>query len=97
MTTVWPEAAMDDNYNDKSHIPLQVAGIDSVDDESKSEHIKFDCDTPLPDKWQQAENPPYSYYIYFMYANMVVLNQFRRYSSYRLILFLCCVFSNFVL
>ena len=59
-----------------------MAGIDSVDDESKSERIKFDTDSPQPDMWTRAENPPYSYYIYFMYANMVVLNQFRRYLPY---------------
>lgn len=67
----------------KSHPELHaflkhVVGFDSVDDESKTEHIRFDFDTPLPDKWTQMENPPYSYYIYFMYANMVVLNHFRR-------------------
>ena len=60
------------------YVYLQVTGIDSVDDESKTENIKFDGDTPLPDTWCQMENPPYSYYIYYMYANIMVLNHFRR-------------------
>ncbi|XP_033758871.1 AMP deaminase 2-like isoform X7 [Pecten maximus] len=55
-----------------------VSGFDSVDDESKAEHIKFDRDTPLPEDWTQKENPPYNYYLFFMYANVTVLNQFRR-------------------
>ncbi|XP_078326693.1 AMP deaminase 2-like isoform X8 [Crassostrea virginica] len=69
--------------NPQSHPELHkflmyVSGFDSVDDESKTEHIKFDLETPLPEDWCQDENPPYSYYLYFMYANITVLNQFRR-------------------
>jgi AMP deaminase len=60
---------------------LQVTGFDSVDDESKPEHIVFDADTPLPEDWTHEENPPYMYYLYFTYANMVVLNNFRRYGA----------------
>ncbi|XP_061189305.1 AMP deaminase 2-like isoform X3 [Saccostrea echinata] len=69
--------------NPQSHPELHkflmyVSGFDSVDDESKTEHIKFDMETPLPQDWCQDENPPYSYYLFFMYANITVLNQFRR-------------------
>ena len=31
-----------------------------------------------PDEWTDSENPPYSYYIYYMFANMTILNHFRR-------------------
>ncbi|KAL3886679.1 hypothetical protein ACJMK2_026658 [Sinanodonta woodiana] len=67
----------------KSHPELHnflhyVSGFDSVDDESKTEHIRFDYDSPKPDLWTDEQNPPYSYYLYFMYANIVVLNHFRR-------------------
>ncbi|XP_069115029.1 AMP deaminase 2-like isoform X1 [Argopecten irradians] len=55
-----------------------VSGFDSVDDESKAEHIKFDSDSPLPEDWTGKDNPPYNYYLFFMYANVTVLNQFRR-------------------
>jgi len=54
-----------------------VIGFDSVDDESKPENAMFDVDVPTPDEWTESENPPYSYYIYYMYANMTVLNQLR--------------------
>ncbi|XP_059173213.1 AMP deaminase 2-like isoform X4 [Physella acuta] len=55
-----------------------ISGFDSVDDESKSEHLMLDKDSPTPENWSLPENPPYSYYLYYMYANMVVLNNFRR-------------------
>ena len=30
-----------------------------------------------PDEWTDSENPPYSYYIYYMYANITMLNHLR--------------------
>ncbi len=54
-----------------------VIGFDSVDDESKPENPLFDRDVPTPDEWSDGENPPYAYYIYYMFANMTVLNHFR--------------------
>lgn len=60
------------------HIFLQrVIGFDLVDDESKVErryHRKF----PTPVKWNMKESPPYSYWIYYMFANIASLNQLRR-------------------
>lgn len=57
---------------------FQVIGFDSVDDESKPENPLFDKDVLPPDKWCEMENPPYAYYLYYTFANLVVLNQFRR-------------------
>ena len=37
----------------------------------------FDRDVPTPDQWSEDENPPYAYYIYYMFANITVLNHFR--------------------
>ena len=54
-----------------------VIGFDSVDDESKPENPMFDADVPTPDMWCEGENPPYSYYIYYMYANITALNHLR--------------------
>ena len=67
----------------KSHPDLHrflrfVIGFDSVDDESKPENPLFDRDVTTPDRWTDDENPPYSYYIYYMYANMTILNHFRQ-------------------
>ncbi|XP_053102706.1 AMP deaminase 2 isoform X3 [Hemicordylus capensis] len=61
------------------HLFLEhVDGFDSVDDESKPEHHIFNLDSPLPGNWMEEDNPPYSYYLYYTYANMVVLNHLRR-------------------
>ena len=54
-----------------------VCGFDSVDDESKPETVPFNSHAPLPQDWTQDKNPAYSYYIYYMYANISVLNQLR--------------------
>ena len=58
----------------------QVVGFDSVDDESKPEHHIFNLDSPSPASWTEEDNPPYSYYLYYTYANMTVLNHLRRYT-----------------
>ncbi|CAL1540663.1 unnamed protein product [Lymnaea stagnalis] len=55
-----------------------ISGFDSVDDESKPEHLMLDKDSPLPADWTLPHNPPYSYYLYYLFANMVVLNNLRR-------------------
>ena len=72
------EVTMDPSSHPHLHIFLQrVVGFDSVDDESKSErriHRKY----PVPKLWNIKLNPPYAYYIYFMYANICSLNQWRR-------------------
>ena len=54
-----------------------MIGLDSVDDESKPENPLFDRDVTTPDRWTDDENPPYAYYIYYMFANMTILNHFR--------------------
>ncbi|XP_015915019.2 AMP deaminase 2 isoform X2 [Parasteatoda tepidariorum] len=61
------------------HLFLQyVTGFDSVDDESKPENLVINKNIPPPAKWRDLENPPYSYYLYYMYANICVLNHFRK-------------------
>jgi len=73
------EATIDPNSHPDLHRFLQyVSGFDSVDDESKPENAMFDIDVPTPDEWTWHENPPYSYYIYYMYANITILNQLRK-------------------
>ena len=57
---------------------LKVVGFDSVDDESKAEGHQFQMDSPHPDEWTSDNNPPYSYYIFYMYANIMMLNRLRR-------------------
>lgn len=62
----------------KLHVLLQrVIGFDSVDDESKVEkrlYRKF----PSAREWDTKQNPPYTYWIYYLFANIVSLNTWRR-------------------
>lgn len=57
---------------------LQVTGFDSVDDESKHSGHMFSTKSPKPNEWDSVKNPSYTYYIYYMYANIVMLNQLRK-------------------
>lgn len=62
----------------KLHVFLQrVVGFDSVDDESKIDkrvHKKF----PPATEWDLQKNPPYSYYLYYIFANITSLNHWRK-------------------
>ncbi|XP_036803642.1 AMP deaminase 2-like [Oncorhynchus mykiss] len=73
------EVTIDPTNHRELHLFLQhVVGFDSVDDESKPEHHCFNMESPLPVNWTEEDNPPYAYYLYYMYANMTVLNHLRR-------------------
>lgn len=74
------EVTADPSSHPDLHKFLQyVTGFDSVDDESKPETTFFDKDSALPQDWTtKDDNPPYAYYVYYMYANLRSLNQFRR-------------------
>ncbi|CCH60005.1 hypothetical protein TBLA_0C01920 [Henningerozyma blattae CBS 6284] len=61
----------------KLHVFLQrVIGFDSVDDESKVDR-RFHKKYPIPSLWESSQNPPYSYYLYYLYSNLAYLNQWR--------------------
>ena len=64
---------------DASLRPAAQVAFDLVDDESKPEGPlpTHDSPAPLPENWFAA-NPHYSYYCYFVYANLYTLNQLRR-------------------
>lgn len=72
------EVTRDPTARPELHVFLQrVVGFDSVDDESKAErrfHKKF----PYPRLWDAKESPPYSYWLYYLFANIASLNHFRR-------------------
>ena len=72
------EVTKDPNSHPKLHVFLQrVVGFDSVDDESKPErriYRKF----PIPKDWNTKQNPPYSYWIYYLFSNMASLNVWRK-------------------
>ncbi|MCJ1287966.1 AMP deaminase [Xylographa opegraphella] len=72
------EATKDPSSHPKLFVFLQrVIGFDSVDDESKPERRLF-RKFPLPKVWDTKQNPPYSYWIYFLFANIASLNVWRK-------------------
>ena len=72
------EVTKDPSTHPKLHIFLQrVIGFDSVDDESKPERRLF-RKFPVPKAWDSKQNPPYSYWIYYLFANMASLNVWRK-------------------
>ena len=72
------EVTKDPSSHEKLHIFLQrVIGFDSVDDESKPERRLF-RKFPVPKVWDSKQNPPYSYWIYYLFANIASLNVWRK-------------------
>uniref|UniRef100_A0A7N5ZXI6 AMP deaminase n=1 Tax=Anabas testudineus TaxID=64144 RepID=A0A7N5ZXI6_ANATE len=73
------EATVNPQKHKELHVFLKyVSGFDSVDDESKHSNHMFSFRSPKPDQWTTDDNPPYSYYIFHMYANIMVLNSLRK-------------------
>lgn len=55
----------------------QIVGWDSVDDESVVSKFSMEGgELPIPTNYTSDVNPPYSYYAYYMYANIRALNEF---------------------
>ncbi|TRX98180.1 hypothetical protein FHL15_000825 [Xylaria flabelliformis] len=72
------EVTKEPETHPKLHVFLQrVIGFDSVDDESKVERRLFKK-FPVPKEWDSPQNPPYSYWIYYLFSNMTSLNFWRR-------------------
>ncbi|OWR46546.1 AMP deaminase 2 [Danaus plexippus plexippus] len=73
------KVSIDPHSNPELHKFLtHVIGFDSVDDESKPENPNLTENMKTPEEWDDEENPPYAYYLYYMYANIVMLNQLRK-------------------
>ncbi|XP_073950113.1 AMP deaminase 2-like isoform X2 [Choristoneura fumiferana] len=73
------EVSIDPSSNPELHKFLaHVIGFDSVDDESKPENPHLNENMRRPADWDDEENPPYAYYLYYMFSNMVMLNQLRK-------------------
>ncbi|NXU75124.1 AMPD1 deaminase, partial [Oreotrochilus melanogaster] len=78
--------------NPQAHKELSVflrhiTGFDSVDDESKHSGHMFCTKSPKPEQWTSQKNPSYTYYLYYMYANILVLNNLRRQRGMNTFLF----------
>ena len=67
--------------NPAAHVKLhaflqQVVGFDMVDDESVPER-RVAVNMRKPIEWDLSYDPPYAYYVYYVYANLFALNRFR--------------------
>lgn len=72
------EVSIDPQSHPKLHVFLQrVVGFDSVDDESKLEKLLTTRKFPKASEWEFSTNPPYSYYLYYLFANLTSLNKLR--------------------
>ncbi|XP_054837636.1 AMP deaminase 1 isoform X1 [Eublepharis macularius] len=73
------EATINPQDNKELSVFLRhITGFDSVDDESKHSGHMFCTKSPKPEEWNYEKNPSYTYYLYYMYANILVLNHLRR-------------------
>ena len=55
-----------------------IGGFDTVDDETKFD-IDINNETIIePEDWNSGKNPPYSYYMYYMYINICSVNKIRQ-------------------
>uniref|UniRef100_A0A3B4T8B0 AMP deaminase n=1 Tax=Seriola dumerili TaxID=41447 RepID=A0A3B4T8B0_SERDU len=73
------EATVNPQKHKAVHVFLKyVTGFDSVDDESKHSDHMFSYKSPKPEAWITDDNPPYTYYLFYMYANIMVLNNLRK-------------------
>ncbi|KAJ8016629.1 hypothetical protein DPEC_G00009230 [Dallia pectoralis] len=73
------QATIEPQANPELSIFLKhVTGFDSVDDESKHSGHMFCTKSPKPEEWDIVMNPSYTYYIYYMYANITMINHLRK-------------------
>uniref|UniRef100_A0A669FAB7 AMP deaminase n=1 Tax=Oreochromis niloticus TaxID=8128 RepID=A0A669FAB7_ORENI len=82
------EATINPQKHKAVHVFLKyVTGFDSVDDESKHSDHMFSYKSPKPEEWTTDDNPPYTYYLFYMYANIMVLNNLRKQRGLNTFLF----------
>jgi AMP deaminase len=69
-----------DKYPHIAAFLTQLVGFDSVDDESKNEKVNSykNYKEIYPEDWTANENPPYSYWSYYIYANLYNINNLRK-------------------
>lgn len=77
------KVTIDPSSNPKLHVFLQrVVGFDSVDDESKADRPFLSRKHPIASEWDGPTNPPYSYYLFYLYNDICALNQLRATLGY---------------
>lgn len=69
--TLYPE-----EHPEVAEVLKHIVGLDSVDDEGALEDSS--SSTKLPGEWKNSQNPAYWWQLYFIWANLEVLNRLRR-------------------
>ncbi|CBZ24786.1 amp deaminase-like protein [Leishmania mexicana MHOM/GT/2001/U1103] len=72
---LWHASLHPDKYPYLHFFLSHVSGFDSVDNESDREPDQT-IDIP-PAQWTSAENPPFAYYMFYMWINITTLNLYR--------------------
>ncbi|GET86948.1 adenosine monophosphate deaminase, putative [Leishmania tarentolae] len=72
---LWHASLHPDKYPYLHFFLSHVSGFDSVDNESDREPDQT-IDIP-PAQWTSAENPPFAYYMFYMWVNITTLNLYR--------------------
>ncbi|PHZ13478.1 AMP deaminase [Rhizopus microsporus ATCC 52813] len=81
------EVTKDPSSHPELYVFLQrVVGFDSVDDESRVERMHL-SEYPVPNEWKSSQNPPYNYYLYYLYANLASLNHWRQERGFNTFVF----------
>ncbi|KEG08479.1 AMP deaminase [Trypanosoma grayi] len=72
---LWEASISPESHPFLNYFLAHLSGFDSVDNESEREPDAL-IDAP-PERWTHAENPPFSYWMYYMWANITTLNRYR--------------------
>ncbi|OMJ92092.1 hypothetical protein SteCoe_5187 [Stentor coeruleus] len=69
-----------ENYPEIAQFLKKVVAFDLVNDEEKNEKIKSFMNYKIinPEEWDCDEEPTYSYWSYYIYANLIAINHLRR-------------------
>ena len=87
------EVTIDPQSHPSLHLFLEtVVGFDSVDDESQPESMEK-AQHPSPSNYDAEVNPPYIYWMYYLWVNINKLNRLRERRG--LNTFSLCLFSLF--
>jgi AMP deaminase len=63
-----------DKHPEVAELLTHIVGFDSVDDEGAAE---APCSCARPSEWRTEQNPAYSWQLYYLWANIEVLNRLR--------------------
>jgi len=63
-----------DKHPEVAELLMHIVGFDSVDDEGAAE---APCCCTRPSEWKQEQNPAYAWQLYYLWANIEVVNRLR--------------------